>query len=118
MREIIERVFEARAYEEYGSVENCVLATECEHGRMHVHPDFGFVELLRPDGTAAGRGETGRNRRDRIREIRAKSLSGIESVIWRNGLRSLVPVVGRCFRCWKQWLGARKTCSCFPTGEA
>jgi phenylacetate-CoA ligase len=58
MREIIERVFEAKAYEEYGSVENCVLATECEHGRMHVHPDFGFVELLRPDGTAAGPGET------------------------------------------------------------
>jgi phenylacetate-CoA ligase len=59
MREIIERVFEARAYEEYGSVENCVLATECEHGRMHVHPDFGFVELLRPDGTSAGPGEMG-----------------------------------------------------------
>jgi phenylacetate-CoA ligase len=59
MREIIERVFEAKAYEEYGSVENCVLATECEHGRMHVHPDFGFVELLRPDRTAAGPGETG-----------------------------------------------------------
>ena len=59
MREIIERVFEAKTYEEYGSVENCVLATECGHGRMHVHPDFGFVELLRPDGKVAGPGEAG-----------------------------------------------------------
>jgi len=59
MREIIERVFGAKVYEEYGNVENCVLATTCEHGRMHIHPDFGFVELLRSDGTSVGPGETG-----------------------------------------------------------
>jgi phenylacetate-CoA ligase len=59
MRTVIERVFQAKAYEEYGLMENCALASECEHGRMHVHPDFGFVELLRSDGTAAAPGEAG-----------------------------------------------------------
>jgi len=46
MRERIESVFGLRVYEEYGSVENCVLATECELGGLHVHPDFGLVEIL------------------------------------------------------------------------
>ena len=75
MRETIERVFGAKAYEEYGSVENCVLATECEHGRMHVHPDFGFVELLRPDGTPTGPRETG--------EIVATGFANVNQILIR-----------------------------------
>jgi phenylacetate-CoA ligase len=59
MREVVERVFGVKAYEEYGSVENCALATECEKGGMHVHPDFGLVELLRADGKPADPGEMG-----------------------------------------------------------
>jgi phenylacetate-CoA ligase len=59
MREIVERVFRAKAYEEYGSVENCALVTQCEKGGMHVHSDFGFVEILRPDGEEAAPGEMG-----------------------------------------------------------
>jgi phenylacetate-CoA ligase len=59
MREVIQNVYCARAYQEYGSVENCALATECEHGRMHAHPDFGIIEILRPDGTPTGPGELG-----------------------------------------------------------
>lgn len=59
MRRTIEDVFRTRAYEEYGSVENCALATECERGRLHVHPDFGHVEILRPDGKPASPGEVG-----------------------------------------------------------
>ena len=75
MRETIERVFGAKAYEEYGSVENCVLATECEHGRMHVHSDFGFVELLRPDGTPTGPRETG--------EIVATGFANVNQILIR-----------------------------------
>jgi phenylacetate-CoA ligase len=59
MRAVLESVFRARAYEEYGSVENCALATECERGRLHVHPDFGYVEILRPDGQPCAPGEIG-----------------------------------------------------------
>lgn len=59
MRVLLESVFRTRVFEEYGSVENCALATECERGRLHVHPDFGSVEILRPDGTQAAPGEVG-----------------------------------------------------------
>lgn len=59
MREMIESVFQARTFQEYGSVENCALATECEHGRLHVHQDFGFVEILKDDGTSTMPGEIG-----------------------------------------------------------
>jgi phenylacetate-CoA ligase len=75
MREVIERVFGTKAYEEYGSVENCALATECEHGRLHVHPDFGLVELIRPNGTAAGPGETG--------EIVATGFANVNQILIR-----------------------------------
>lgn len=58
-RDLLESVYRARCYEEYGSVENCVAATECEYGRLHTHPDFGFLEILRPDGKPAAPGEMG-----------------------------------------------------------
>jgi phenylacetate-CoA ligase len=59
MRETLARVFRTRVFAEYGSVENCALATECERGRMHAHPDFGWIEILRPDGTPVPPGEVG-----------------------------------------------------------
>lgn len=46
MKAVLLRAFRARAFEEYGCVENCALATECEHGRLHVSPDFGIVEIV------------------------------------------------------------------------
>lgn len=58
-RVVLEAVYRARCFEEYGSVENCVVATECERGRLHVHSDFGYLEILRPDGTPAAPGEVG-----------------------------------------------------------
>jgi phenylacetate-CoA ligase len=59
MRARLESVFRTRVFEEYGSTENCALATECEKGRLHVHLDFGYVEILRPDGRSAEPGEVG-----------------------------------------------------------
>jgi phenylacetate-CoA ligase len=38
------------AYEEYGSVENCGLATEREVGSLHVSPDFAIIEIVDTDG--------------------------------------------------------------------
>jgi phenylacetate-CoA ligase len=60
MKETLTAAFGARAYEEYGAVENCVLATECEHGRLHVSPDFGIVEIVDDDGTPLPPGVIGR----------------------------------------------------------
>ena len=60
MKARIRQAFGARAYEEYGSLENCVLATECEHGRLHVSPDFGLVEIVDDQGRAVPPGVEGR----------------------------------------------------------
>jgi len=60
MKTTLSEAFHARAYEEYGCVENCVLATECEHGRLHVSPDFGLLEIVDELGHAAPRGKIGR----------------------------------------------------------
>lgn len=59
MRGVMERAFGCRVYEEYGTVENVMLATECEHGRLHVSPDVGLIEILRDDGSACEPGEIG-----------------------------------------------------------
>lgn len=59
MRSVMERAYGCRVYEEYSTVENAVFASECESGRLHVSPDAGVVEILRPDGTACEPGEVG-----------------------------------------------------------
>ena len=60
MRRTIRDAFGCRAYEEYGSVENCGLATECEEGSLHVSPDFGIIEIVDSQGNPVGPGEEGR----------------------------------------------------------
>jgi phenylacetate-CoA ligase len=59
MREVMQRAFGCRVFEEYSTVENTVFASECPQGRLHVSPDVGLVEILRPDGTACEPEETG-----------------------------------------------------------
>lgn len=46
MKRVIHSAFRARPYEEYGAVEQCVLATECEAGNLHVNSDFGIAEIV------------------------------------------------------------------------
>jgi len=60
MKSVIRDAFLARPYEEYGSVENAVLATECAAGSLHVSPDFGIVEIVDEEGHPLGPGEEGR----------------------------------------------------------
>jgi len=60
MREILERAFGAPVFEEYGCVENCMLATQCEEGRLHVSPDFGIIEIVDDDGKILPPGHDGR----------------------------------------------------------
>jgi phenylacetate-CoA ligase len=59
MRKVMEAAYGCRVYEEYSAVENVLFANECEQGRLHVSPDVGIVEILRPDGTACAPGELG-----------------------------------------------------------
>jgi len=59
MRAVMEEAFRCRVYEEYGCLESSVLATECEAGRLHLSPDVGILEILRPDGSPCEPGEVG-----------------------------------------------------------
>lgn len=60
MRKTIADVLRTKTFEEYGSVENCVLATECEEGRLHVSPDFGVLEIIDSEGRPVPAGRPGR----------------------------------------------------------
>lgn len=52
-REVIERGFGTRVYNQYGSIEGAALITECPAGTLHVNPEVGIVEL-REDGNTDG----------------------------------------------------------------
>ncbi len=60
MKNVIREAFRARAYEEYGAVEPCVLATECEAGSLHINPDYGIVEILDDHDLPVPAGKLGR----------------------------------------------------------
>lgn len=59
MRAVMEDAYKCRVYEEYSTVENTVFASECAAGRLHVSPEAGVVEILRPDGSRCDPGEPG-----------------------------------------------------------
>jgi phenylacetate-CoA ligase len=59
MRQVMQQAYQCRVYEEYSTVENALFASECEYGRLHVSPDAGIVEILRPDGSPCEPGEAG-----------------------------------------------------------
>ncbi len=57
-RRLLEEVFGARVYNEYGCGEVGSIAHECEHGRLHVCEENVLVEVLGADGPCAP-GEAG-----------------------------------------------------------
>ncbi|MGH9766393.1 MAG: phenylacetate--CoA ligase family protein, partial [Blastocatellia bacterium] len=59
MRRVMESAYGCPVHEEYSAVENVLFASECEQRRLHVSPDIGVVEILRPDGSPCAPGETG-----------------------------------------------------------
>src|SRR5579859_6953518 len=59
MRQVMEAAYRCRVYEEYSTVENSLFASECAQGRLHISPDVGVVEILRPDGTPCAPEEVG-----------------------------------------------------------
>jgi len=47
----IEEAFGCKVRDHYGCAEMAALITECEKGSYHVNPEFGLIEILRPDGS-------------------------------------------------------------------
>lgn len=46
----IESVFRAKIYDFYGMAERVAFAAACEHGRLHVNPEYGIVEIVDEQG--------------------------------------------------------------------
>jgi len=46
----IESVFRAKVFDFYSMAERVAYASECQHGRMHVNPEYGLVEIVDEDG--------------------------------------------------------------------
>ncbi|MEO1366051.1 MAG: AMP-binding protein, partial [Acidobacteriota bacterium] len=59
-RRLVEEAFGCPLRETYGMAELATAASECEHGRLHLWPDVGRVEVLDDDGRPVPRGEAGR----------------------------------------------------------
>jgi phenylacetate-CoA ligase len=45
-RETIERQFGGRVSDHYGMAERVAYAIECEHGTLHIHPGYSYVEIV------------------------------------------------------------------------
>jgi phenylacetate-CoA ligase len=91
MREEISAAFRCGVFEEYSTVENACFVSECERGSLHVSPDVGVVEILRPNGEACAAGEVG--------EVVVTSLSRIYQPLIRFRLGDLARWSDRRCRC-------------------
>ncbi len=49
-RRRIESVFSCKVFDFYSMAERVAYAAECEHGRMHVNPEYGIVEIVDEQG--------------------------------------------------------------------
>jgi phenylacetate-CoA ligase len=58
-RRTIENAWQCKIYDRYGAVEGCMLAFQCEHGRYHVSPEVGIIEIIKADGQPCALGELG-----------------------------------------------------------
>jgi phenylacetate-CoA ligase len=59
IRAALEGAWQCKVYDRYGAVEGCLFASQCEHGRYHVSPEPGIVEILDRDGQPCAPGEIG-----------------------------------------------------------
>lgn len=56
-RKEIESAFGCRVFNFYGSAEGAPVISECAAGRLHLNPESGIVEFIKPSGAQAGPGE-------------------------------------------------------------
>lgn len=45
-REVIESAFQCKVSDQYGSAEQVVFACQCEKGRYHLSPEYGYLEVV------------------------------------------------------------------------
>lgn len=58
-RQAIEAAWSCRLVDRYGAVEGCLFASQCEHGRYHVSPEVGVIEILDAQGRPCLPGQLG-----------------------------------------------------------
>lgn len=56
-RNVIEEAFGVPIFDQYGSVEMCVLVAQCKAGKYHLNSDYSYVELINESGECAAPGE-------------------------------------------------------------
>ncbi|HEY1558649.1 MAG TPA: hypothetical protein VGF94_27690 [Kofleriaceae bacterium] len=59
LRRDLEAAWGCKVWDRYGAVEFCLFASQCEHGRYHVSPDAGIIEILDQEGKPCGPGQLG-----------------------------------------------------------
>lgn len=59
MRDTFLEVYGCKTFDSYSGVEACGLISECEHGKLHISPDVGIIEIIKEDGNYANPGEIG-----------------------------------------------------------
>ena len=112
MRDVMQQAYACQVFEEYSTVENVLFAHDCEKGRLHVSPDAGVIEILRPDGSPCEPGETGEVVATGLIRTYSRS-SAFDWETWQPGVQ--IPVLAaeqhRCCRkslvVWKTWLLAQ-----------
>ena len=58
-REVIEKAFGCRVYDQYGSAEQVVFACQCEFGSYHINPEYGILEVVDKNNNSLKTGELG-----------------------------------------------------------
>ena len=56
-RKEIEKAFGCKVFNFYSSSEGAPFITQCDAGSLHLNPESGIIEFIRPDGSSAARGE-------------------------------------------------------------
>ncbi|EMP55567.1 coenzyme F390 synthetase [Marinobacter santoriniensis NKSG1] len=56
-RQLLEEAFKTRVFDQYGSAESVVFASDCKYGEKHIAPEYGLIEILGSDGSITREGE-------------------------------------------------------------
>ena len=56
-RKKMEDAFGCKVFDQYGSAESVVFASECEYGQKHIAVEYGLVEVLKENGEIVNEGE-------------------------------------------------------------
>jgi phenylacetate-CoA ligase len=88
----IQEAFDTKTFNQYASSDTGAFICDCDHGQLHVNPEFGICEILGSDGKPARPGEEG--------EIVTTSFCNREQVLirYRIGDRAV--------------MGPEETCTC------